>query len=127
MKTIKFTNSEAIALLHRLSCWDCFEDVFRDTDGLEHLADGAWDCVKSFHDQLAKTRTITVDENSEMHREVMVEAIEGNTWVAVNDPDNDTNNSAQRHRAAYTTLCRCADKISLAFDILVSDIDVPQA
>jgi hypothetical protein len=125
MKTIKFAKTERDAMLHRLSCWDCFRDVFNDTEGLEHLAEGSWDRVKALHDELEKTGKVTVDENSEMDREVMVEAIEGNTWMAFHDPRHNTDVSPQKGAAAYRVLCRCADKVSLAFDILVSDIDIP--
>lgn len=126
MKTIKFTNSEALALLHRLSLWDCFGIVFADTDGMEHLAEGARGCAKELHDQVEKYRQVTVDETSEMHREVMVEAVEGSTWVSVNDPYNDTNNTHQKATAAYYALVHAAAKIETAFGLDRYEIEVPR-
>ena len=125
MKTIKFTSREQQALLHRLTLWDCIHDVFSDTEGLEHLAEAAVERSQTLVIELEKSSTVTVDESSELDRELLIEAIEGNTWVAIHHPDNDGNNTLQGQVAAYRTLCHIADKVSLAFDVLVSDIDIP--
>lgn len=125
MKTIKFTAREVEAVLHRLALWDAMHEVFADTEGLEHLADAVVDRSQEFCQQLKHGRTLLVDETSELDQELMVEVIEGSTWVAIHDPRNDTNNTPQGYTAAYRTLCHIADKVSLAFDILVSEIDIP--
>jgi hypothetical protein len=126
MKTIKFTNGEAVALLHRMESWDCFVQVFADTDGLEHLADLAPERCEFFARSLLQGRTVLVDEASEVDREVLKEAIEGSTWVAVNDPDNDTGNTNQRMTGAYYALVHAAKKIADAFGIPKEDIEVPR-
>lgn len=126
MKTLKFTNAESLALLHRLSAWDCICEVFADTDDMEHLSEPAAGRTQELHDQLAASRTVVVDETSELDRQILTEAIEGSTWVAIHDPLNDTNNSHQKMTAAYYALVHAAKKIASAFGFDPHDIEVPR-
>lgn len=126
MRVIKFTNRETEALLHRLTLWDAMSDVFRDTDGLEQYADSVIACCQAFVRTLETSRMVFADENSDLHREVLVEVVEGSTWIAVHDPHNDTNLTVQGHSQARLTLERCAEKIAEAFGMDPEDISIPE-
>lgn len=66
MKTIKFTNGERNALLHRLALWDCIHDVFSDTEGLEHLAEGSVERSQQMCRELNGGLTLIINEDSEL-------------------------------------------------------------
>lgn len=122
---IAFTPAQARALLHRLESWDCICEVFSDTEGLEHLANDAAARTTELARELEATGAVTVDADSELDREILGEAIEGSTWAAIHDPENDTNNTRQAHTAAVAALRGARDRIAAAFGMAPRDIEVP--
>lgn len=124
MTTIRFTAKEAEALLHRLCCFDCLEGVFADSDELEHLAPDVDARARQLSDELERTGGVTVDPASELDRELLIECLEGSTWVAVHDLPGA---SPQSVSAAERTLRRLADKIAPAFCRDPEDLRLPGA
>lgn len=125
--SINFTPGEARALLHRLESWDCICEVFADTEGLEHLASDAAGRTSELARELQATGAVTVDADSELDREILVEAIEGSTWPAIHDPEGNTDNTRQAHTAAVRCLASARDRIAATFGMAPSDIDLPRA
>lgn len=123
MKTIKFTPAQAACMLHRLECFDCLEQVFGDTEGLEHLAPLVWDQAESFTRQLINNRCITFDPASELDFELLKEAIEGNTWLAVHESDGV---SRQALTAARCAIKQCAAIIEQAMGWPEGEVVIPE-
>lgn len=126
MKSIlKFTKGEAEAILHRLTLWDVFPEVFGDTDGLEHLAEDAEVRCQEFVRELEQFGHVVADPASELDREVLREAIEGSTWCAMFDPRNDDRNTQQILTAAHKMLRQCATKVEGFFGLPNGAFAVP--
>lgn len=124
MKQIQFTPKEAEALMHRLGCFDCLEEVFADSDELEHLTPQVDARARQLSDEIQRTGGVTVDPASELDRELLIECLEGSTWVAVHDFPGA---SPQSVAAAERTLRRLADKIAPAFCCAPEDLSLPGA
>ena len=97
MTTVRLTptKSHRDIILHRLSCADCISEVFADTDGLEHLAEPAYSECVELGNQLWMKNYLEIDPNSELHREIIKEVIEGNTWIATVTSFNFPNSPAE--------------------------------
>jgi hypothetical protein len=120
MTTIAFTPAQTAALLHRLYASDVIAEVFADTDGMEHLADTAAATANDLARQLINYRIVRV--TTEVEREVMIEAVEGSTWVAVHDADD---TPPQARGAARRALREAAAGIEHALQLKPGTIDVP--
>ena len=92
MKTLvlSFTLPQKNYLLHRLEQWDLFEQVFADTEGLEHLADQCEERIKELLKELEhpinEEYNIWVDPKDDLDEQILLEAIQGNTYYAVCEP-----------------------------------------
>lgn len=130
MPTIKFTPAECAALLHRLEIPDVFAEVFADTDHLQHMADLAIPIAEDLARQLTNYGHVTMGDplsqqpNDEARREVLIESIEGSTWVAVHD-NNET--SQQKMAAARRALESAARKVEAALGMTAGSITTPEA
>ena len=121
--TIQFTPMEKEAVLHRLDEWDIIEQVFMDTDGLEHVAIGAADRARTLALALnADPDGILRINGTEQDEEIVCEAIAGSTWNAVHD---NTEVSTQKQAAARRALESAAAKIEAALGKEPGHIDIP--
>lgn len=118
---IQFTRGEARAVQHRLDLWDSFEEVFADTEGLEHLAPKAAERAKDLSWQLQTQGYVDVTD-SDLDREIMLEAIEGSTWPAVHN-----GKSPQAYLGAVRCLYNAAQRIADVYGLDLADISFPQA
>lgn len=129
MPVITFTPAEQAALLHRLECADVFPDVFADTDGMEHLARFADSEAADLARQITNYGHAIIDDtawpmrHNEARRAVLIEAIEGSTWIAVHD-NNET--SIQKLTAAHRTLASLARKVEAALGMDAGSITTPE-
>lgn len=123
MKTITFTKAQAAAVLHRMECGDCIAEVFNDTDHLMHMADAVEARAFVLATELTATGCVTIDPTSELDTALMLETIEGSTWVAVHD---NTEVSRQALSASEQTLKTAAATIECAFDLPAGSIEVPE-
>lgn len=129
MPIITFTPAEQSALLHRLECADVFPDVFNDTDGMEHLAALSEAEAADLARQITNYGRAVIDDtpwperHNEARRAVLIEAIEGSTWIAVHD-NNET--STQKLAAARRTLDSLARKVEAALGMDANSITTPE-
>ena len=120
---IKFTPMEREAVLHRLDEWDLIEQVFMDTDGMEHVAIGSADRARALALLLsADPDGILRIDGTEQDAEIVIEAIAGSTWNAVHD---NTEVSTQKQGAARRALESAAAKIEAALGKEPGHIDIP--
>lgn len=122
MFKLSFSKQQAQCILHRLGCCDDFEYIFRDNDHLSDLADTVVDRASAMEKELEATGAIMVDQSSELDRSILVECIEGSTWIAAFDR---VEFSSQKAAAAKKTLRECASLVSGAFSLGARDIEVP--
>ena len=117
---ITFTPTEREAVEHRLGIAESIVEVFLDTDGLEHLAPLAEDRARALCLELERTGVVTVDPESELDREIMVETLAGSTYAA-----GFIDESPQKIAAVRRALESAAAKIEAAFGLDQDEIDVP--
>lgn len=130
MPAIHFTPAECAALLHRLEIPDVIAEVFADTDHLQHVADLARPMAEELARQIESSASVTLEDplnplpHHEARREVLIESIEGSTWVAVHD-NNET--SPQKLAAARRALESAARKVEEALGLPDGSITTPEA
>ena len=117
---ITFTPAEREAVAHRLGVAENIAEVFLDTDGLEHLAPIAEDRARALCLEIERTGAVTVDGDSELDREIMVEALAGSTYAA-----GFIDESPQKQAAIRRALESASAKIEAAFGLDPGEIDVP--
>ena len=123
---IKFSKPEAEAVLHRLECFDCIAEVFADTEGLTHLADGAALRASELSSNLSTFHQIEVDEKSQLDVELLSEAIDGSTYVAATRSFCPVDVNRDRAvRMAERTLQAAAHKIEAALGFDRGHLTVP--
>jgi hypothetical protein len=122
---IIFTPSQCAAIKHRLAVPDCLEDVFADTDGLEHLAPQVQARANEMMDELMKGRSIETLPDSELDREILRETIEGSTYAACCDDGSEEGKAEERR--ARSALKFAARAIENYYNLPAGDIEVPQA
>lgn len=123
MKTVCFPKAQAAAILHRMDCGDCLAEVFADSDHLMHMADYVEDRARVLSAELTATGCVTIDPASDIDEALMIEAIEGSTWIAAFDR---VEVSRQALAAARRTLQGAAFLIQTAFGLPDNSIEVPQ-
>lgn len=123
MNTIRLTTGQACAILHRLEVADCIRNVFDDTDHLYHLADPVEACARELASMLLVRPLfprLEVDPDDEVTREVLREAIEGSTWIAVA-----LSESPQAAGIAARQLREAARKLEIGLGLPAHEIIIP--
>ena len=129
MPIIKFTPAEQAALLHRLEIPDAITEVFADSDHLEHMTALAGPAADDLARQLTNYGHVIVEPTSNTHlthearRQVLIEAIEGSTWIAVHD---NADTSLQKLSAVRRSLATAAAKIETALALEAGIISIPE-
>lgn len=115
---LHFTYQQCQFILHRLDQYDLFSQVFADTPGYENLADICEDRVKELAKELDGCYSggayLNVDLDSELDKEILIEALEGNTYYAVCE-----NSATSQHQlnAVAKVMHNTAKKIEEAFGL----------
>lgn len=122
MNMLRFTAGEVQAILHRLAIEECIADVFRDTDGMEHLAPLVEARAREMALQLCKTHNIESREDCELDREILVDCLDGSTWYAVHEGYGEANH--QKLAAVATSLKSAAAKVEAFYNLPSGDINV---
>lgn len=117
---ITLTPAEREAVAHRLGLAENIAEVFADTEELEHLAPVAEDRARELCLELERTGAVTVDPESELDREIMVETLAGSTYAA-----GFVDDSPQKQAAIRRALESAAEKIEVAFGLDPDEIEVP--
>jgi hypothetical protein len=122
MKLLKFTKSEADAILHRLDIGEVIEECFYDTDGMEHLAPFVVTRAKELSAMISETGGVTIGLSSELDREILVDCLDGSTWYAVHEGYGEA--SSQKLASIVGALTGAAEKVEDFFGIPRGDINV---
>lgn len=127
MQTVRipFTPAQVKAVEHRLGAYDCFDQVFSETDGMEHLAEGSEERARELCAQLEAFGFVDARLN-EQDQEILRESIVGNTYAAIFDPEGDTNNTPQMFGAAKRALRGAAQRIEQAYGMEAGEIEIQE-
>lgn len=119
-KVVTFSPEQREALVHRLELYDCFGEILVFT--LPGVADDIIEAAaRGLYQALSSDPQILLNSDNEIEKEVLVEAIEGSTWVAAVSDD------APKRAGAIRTLENAAKKIEEAYGLREGYIEVPKS
>ena len=100
---IKLTKQQASLIDHRLTASDALVEVMGETFG--YAIEDVEDSIELLTQMVAKCQ-LDVDNLSPIDREVLIDCIEGSTWVAC-----ESNRSERHYAAACTVMENISNKL----------------
>lgn len=130
-----FTVAQINAMRHRLDCPDCIADALTDSaegvaptvpDTWEHVYGETVALVTRIVVAISRTpdnqhMTLSLDAGDSLLRAILIDSVEGSTWVAAND------HHPAAETAAIRTLLECALIIEEAYALPQGTIQVPNS